>query len=837
MSNGEKCPRKYRNLGENSFGEQKYVTADMLRQFCRNDAYLYGRVKELFYMSPPATRKRFNPIPVDASKSWGYEQKGNYITCDDSIEKTVYINFDEKQITIDNNTGLVDKVVPLVDYIDSKKSTAVIESYAMFSDDNSDTVRKICTIPRKEVGTIDKDSVRDYSPWTTYQKDSNGKILYYDDAKFMPKIASDDFTCNEFWYIGFNRTNHYETRPNWLTNQLNGEIPSIARAQTFTIPKGKGGLLKGVTLNLKPTSGNSWMGNTGSPLVVQIRRTTPNYEENIKYPVDSDQSHLAYEEVNFQASTPGVATVTFTNPPLLEEEKTYAIVLLSPLSHISNTYAIGGWSASCGREDTYRGGKAFYSENNGYSWIVYGKGEDQVPYHQGNQAPEDFAFQCHIQQVKKEYDTSKTYELYLKPIWSNKVEKVILNAVDNGASSTANNKYSVKYYASNDGKNWRLFPANNTIDFTKNADGTEAELKHVTFIKAVLKTNTGTDAPNISSMSITLKTKCGTKGYVRTVPYAPKLEGMLSANVWSRINAQYKLLGDTSSCGVEIIQNKEVSETYHIIEPAGLSDYTYLGDLINWKKVLKKSNEDVYNYLKTQPSIIKALAENGIYVTGFTNPTTNKYVPALFTDIQLTGSPASPITDVTLQKTNSKQIRYGEWYDYEIDYQDDKLHFYNDIKIPAGDLKITYNPVFVQNMNGEIGNAENIMPFYIDYHVEQYTIDSELLEAKEINLDMYPLDPVKQVVVVVNSDEDTDDESDKELIEDIDFTVDYDRKKLIFISDDEGGLTSKLNEKDVIEIVYTPDLEDNTMSIAYYFERKKCNSNVEIQPNWIEYKS
>lgn len=44
-------------------------------------------------------------------------------------------------------------------------------------------------------------------------------------------------TANEHWYIGFDKNRHYETRPNWLENQLNNEIPSIGRAQTFKAKK------------------------------------------------------------------------------------------------------------------------------------------------------------------------------------------------------------------------------------------------------------------------------------------------------------------------------------------------------------------------------------------------------------------------------------------------------------------------------------------------------------------------------------------------------------------------------------------------------------------------
>ena len=244
------CERKYKNLGEKRFGEQKYVTDDMLRQFCRNDAYLKREVERLEYLTPPAVRKRFTEIPVNPNESYGYSRsEDGTVHFNSEISKTYYFDFDDL-------TG-----------IDTDKTTAFLQS---FVDDGS--VIKQYVLPRHEEckTTIKRNTTRNYSPWTIYETDNQGNIIYDevidgDKVYKIPKIKSDDMTCNEHWYIGFDRNRHYETRPNWLANNLNGEIPGVSRCQTFKAKSN--GVLKEVVMNLKGDT------NTGTPLIVQIRKT------------------------------------------------------------------------------------------------------------------------------------------------------------------------------------------------------------------------------------------------------------------------------------------------------------------------------------------------------------------------------------------------------------------------------------------------------------------------------------------------------------------------------------------------------------------------------------
>ena len=829
-----KCSKKYRNLGSDYFGEQRYVLQEVLEQFCMNDAYLKEWVDELFYMSPPATRKRFTPIPIDASKSWGYSTNStdNIVRFDDSTETIKVFDFFDESV------------------IDTVKSTTVLSSYTDTSESNVQSVTRRIIIPRNTVKTLHKDT-RNYSPWT--KRDSNGNIV------------SDDMTCNEHWYIGYDRARHYETRPNWLINQLHGEIPGITRAQTFKALTS--GRLTGITMNLKGMNGPN---GTGSPLICEIRRTEK--INGVYQPVDSDQPHLAYQEVTFNTSDPGVYTISFEHPPTLQKDETYAVVLLSPLSHISNCYWVGGWSKSCDA-DLYKDGDAFLSENCGYTWTRYGK-KEEVDYHSGQQAPEDFSFQCHIETQEEEYSTNKEYTLYLKPIFSNPVTDVSISAYDQG--ETAGGDGSIKYYVSNSGKDEEWHEINKTGEYHFDNP------KQMTFVKAVLKTTSKTYTPFIESIKVTLKTqKAKTDCYIRTVPYSPRTNGILGANVWSRINTPY-YLDNNVKCSTEIILDKEVQERVTIIEPYQVYDYRGLdfNNEFDWDNVkptskdsdetkrISADNDRSWAYLYSKKSLLQFLAENMIYVTGYkqTNKdNTTNYIPGFIwnadkTDaeneedyrmkIHLKGHPASPLIYTSLQPSakGESTINYGEYYDYDVDYENDDLMFYlggNDKNYPpVGSMVIRYNPLFISGLNGELLKDANTneysnssvseMPFKLDYLKQLEELSLEDIEKGYVNLRCAPLDPIKEVILNPETDDSIGEET--YLVEDKDYRIDYDTNQLIFLKDNDDYI-AELEAGDNIKIVYTPDLEDTSLCIGYRFSRTNTDNYIEIHPNYIEYKT
>lgn len=756
------CPAKYKNLGLTSFDEQREITVQMLRQICMNDEWLKQELEKVKYETPAVNRKRFSPIPVDKLQSYGYKvSSNNDVVFDSSTSKEIEIDFSDLSL------------------IDDAKKTCVIESILVDGE-----IINQAKIPRKTTSSIDK-STRNYSPWAV--KDDQGNII------------GGDMTANEHWYVGFDKNRQYEMRPNWLEDQTNTEIPSIGRAQTF---KAKAtGLLESVVLNIKASAGQDRY-NTASPLVVQIRKTVE--KDGVKYPEEFGYNCLAEEKIRFSNSSPDIVSIAFSNPCTVTEDETYAIVVLSPLSHPTHCYWLGGWNKHC-HADVYEDGDAFFTFNNGATWIRYGQ-DDDVEYHEGRYAPQDFAFQCHIRTFETGYEKDKDHWLYLKPIFSNPVQRVTLSAIDTGEASDGD--LQLEYWGSNDGRNWRKF-TNNRLDFnTYNC---------MTFIKVRMK-STINDTPIIEYLRITLDTDIPEEMYVRTHYYYPKTSPMLGANSWGRLNAPFKV-DPSVSCEAEIIRDREVTEHFIIIEPKDLENYTWI-EGIDAAKVTGKTNDQNHKYLTDNPSAVSALKEHQIYVTGYMKNET--WVDGFFDDFDFISSPAYPILDCSLQPITGKTKIFGEWYDFTFDYDEDKLTFFSDLKtsLVPGTLSVKYNPLFISHLLNEE------MPLVLDYFKETIQITEEMIINRRVPLRASALDPLRDVFL-----------NDKEIVEDVDFTVDYNTAELVFEvvnTDDESTILS-LN--DILEIVYTPSLDDTGISIGYYATRENVRKQCYIKPNYIEFKT
>ena len=202
------CESKYKNLNRiQSFSEQGYATVELFRQICRNDEYLKQKLDEVEYL--------------DATVSYGFMQTTeNEIIFDTDTNKSRTITFDDDTV------------------VDRDKSTAVIEHYV---DDTTGTIVDQVVLPNTP-GTLDQ-SVKNWA---------EGQI-------------------NTHWYVGFDKNETYTLRSDWIMdNKLEG-IPSVCRAQTFTIPSGKGGKLEAVALHIANNGSNN--GNWGSPLIVQLWKT------------------------------------------------------------------------------------------------------------------------------------------------------------------------------------------------------------------------------------------------------------------------------------------------------------------------------------------------------------------------------------------------------------------------------------------------------------------------------------------------------------------------------------------------------------------------------------
>ena len=801
------CNPKYRNLNRiQSYSEQRYATVQLFEQICQNDEYLKRALDELEYLTPPAVRKRFNPIPVDEKVSYGYrETTENTIIFDTDRHKSTTIEFSDDNV------------------IDRDMSSAVIDHY----NDNGTIVHQaILPLTR---GDLDQ-SVKNWA---------SGQI-------------------NTHWYVGFDKNETYTIRPNWIRDPKLLEIPSVCRAQTFTVPSGKTGKLEAVSIHLA-NSGTTW-GSWGSPLYVQIWKTkeitvpkmtwdpvtntnTPTGQnETINVPDGNPYTPIAETTFDPSKIEPGFVSIPFQQPPLLEAGEAYALVFLSPLSNWSHCPRIGGWGCNC-ENAKYMGGDAFLSNNNGRTWERYGRNDLKVDYFEGRFTPSDFAFQLNIRKESSTYESGDHY-LYLKPIHTSPFSKVELVCTDSGDAASYAGK--LLYQVSSDGRTWYDL-SNHERAFSPDSRG---NYPNTLFIRVKMWTTDTSKSPAIQSIKVNFTSVLPNQMYVRTHFYHPKISPMLGADIWGRIFAPANL-DPTTDCKVEVIQEKQVIDHFNIITATELPDYTWI-DGLDVDKITDESETVRNQYLIDNPTAIELLRKNNVYVKPYTDSsevvhgmsfwTLDDEDNKVFTPFTLKNSPAYPILESQIQPLGDEGVRnFGEWYDYKVDYTTDGIVFAEDLidDIPVGGLTFTYNPVFIQDLvQSEVGKVYNSStrkytdnPLVIDYFKQEFIVDENILETRQVQLRVSPVDPLRSVYLNRNTDD------ERELIEDKDFTVDYTKGLIIFeiISDDEYSTILSLN--DTLEVVYTPNLEDTGIALGYTCTRgENTDKQVTILPNWIEYK-
>ena len=807
----EKCKPEYKNVNTvKSFSEQSAATVQVMNRICKNEEYLYQETEKLSYLTPPAVRKRFNPVVFDPEKSYGCMLgEDNNIIFDSNLSYLINIDFKN------------------MNHVDTVNSTCI------FEEDKA-------TIARKTATRLDTSCKN----W---------------DLEGM----------NSAWYCGYDKSKAYQVRPDWLIDPFDCEIPGVCRAQTIVIPEGFSNngnhacLLEGVTLHIKSQGENK--SNWGSPLYVQLWNVEPKEVDETEWKNNKNVPTGRKETVYIPRGNPNtpLAECVFypdeTNPinytfvfdkaiPVNTGEH-YAIVMLSPLSHWDHAPRIGGWGRNCNVTKD-NGGDAFLSEDNGRTWIKYGRNDDKVEYALGQKTPQDFAFQAHIRVYDTGFDKDNTYYLYLNPICDNQIKSIYVSSVMRGDGSTETN-CDAHLEVSLNGKEWsKILSSSPLVTFDKDNNG---NYPSIVFLRGVLSTDDSSVNPYIDSINVIVNKDYPKEMYVRTPFFHPKVSPMLGANIWGRVYAPFEAYPSNSSadCNVEIIQETICKEHFHIITVNDLDRFLELkenDEPIIDEKELGDTPDKRAEYLINHPSVLSKLKKFNVYVKPYT--LNEKEYLLSFEDydsegavvlggLKLSNSPAYPLESVIIQPFGTEMVQtYGEHYDFDMNYTTDVLTFVKSIldDIPVGALSVSYNKVFIQDLTlEEIGdrvNSEtglNEQGLILDYFKEDILVSEEMLESRHVPLRVVPVDPLREVQLIREDDEIT-------LYEDIDFTVDYTAHELIFPVTNITNENSRLQSGDELSIVYTPNLEDTGIAIGYRATRSDTNHQLKIKPNYIEYK-
>lgn len=828
----DKCKASYKNLNSiKSYSEQAYATVQWAQQACMNDEWLRQQVEKLSYLTPPAVRKRFAPVLVDDLQSYGHNVVGTDVFFSNSTDEEINIDFQD------------------MDLIDLNKSDCAFDTYM----DNGETFIQ-ARVPIKTVSSTDT-SVKNH--------DGGG--------------------TNSYWYVGFDKNKNYQLMPDWINDHLDHEIPSVCRAQTITIPNdflSNGQTGKLVSVDLQIENNGTTASNWGSPLIVQVFKTQlkhvektwwsksekknkshdPKQYEDIYWPVGHPHNALATGKFQPNKTNPCWQNILFDKAVEVKNGDHLAIVMLSPLSHWEHCPRIGGWGRNCAKAKDLTG-DAFLSENNGRSWIRYGRNDNNVKeYKMGQLTPSDFAYKLHIDKSTSGFDTDNDYYLYLKPILTNPIKSLKLSGLMVGettADQQAGKILQFEFSTTGHDNDWHSI----TVGGTKVLESPS----QILFIRAKLSTNSTAVTPNIEKLSIDLKTELPKEMYVRTHFYNPKLAPMLGAALWGRIFAPFEASphDDLIKAEAEIIQDRLVTEHFTIISVSELDTQLELLDndgnpILDRESIENVTDDNRAKYLYDNPSILTKLKKHNVYVKPYTlevNGTTVTYYLSfdgglenegtdnekqIISGLELTNSPAYPIQECLHQPYGGDDVvSLGEWYDYTVNYDDDIITLDETIleNLSEGALAFTYNPVFLQNLSAEelgqsIDEETGLISegLILDYFKEEFIIDENNIESRRVSLRCAPVDPIRQVIINKDSD------NEKELHENVDFNVDYDNNEIVFPIVNTDNQSSILKTNDSLEVVYTPNLPDTGIAIGYRVLREDTNHQITIKPNYIEYK-
>ena len=145
--------------------------------------------------------------------------------------------------------------------------------------------------------------------------------------------------------------------------------------------------------------------------------------------------------------------------------------------------------------------------------------------------------------------------------------------------------------------------------------------------------------------------------------------------------------------------------------------------------------------------------------------------------------------------------------------------------------------IFIQGLTSEeVGfrNPNNVTTdgdvndegLILDYFKETFLVNEDNIETRRIPLRALPLDPIRHLYY-----------NGEELKQDRDYSIDFNKKEIIFPIINTDKESSRLNLNDKIEIIYTPNIDDDSLILAWYAKRTNLLKQVKIEPYYIEYKA
>ena len=524
--------------------------------------------------------------------------------------------------------------------------------------------------------------------------------------------------------------------------------------------------------------------------------------------------------------------------------------------------------------------------------------DKDLTYKQGKYTPQDFMFQCRVEKQTTtpgtEYYSKEECSLYLEPIYDNPITHVSLSAIGNGfkQSDKDEGRYLV-FEISTDGDNWtEIIPGSTGLSLEKETN--TDDYPHVLLVRVRMWRDDDKDTtPFLESITINLTTLDAKEFYARTKVCTPRTDNMLGANLWGRLYAPFELESSVD-CNVEIIEGETVTDHIYL-KTVNELDESLITELELDTNLYDKKDEAMASYLTKNPSILDDLKKESIYIlpstyadklyllsfsssykeedmlikgtltTSDTNSdstitlsdgevvSNNHYDYGVFKigGISFSREVAYPIQKIekegnVVSDSNVIVDTFREWIDYTFDYTQNLLFFKEStlFDLTSGSLAVTYNPIFIsrltqQEVGRRIDKSNNTVEegLILDYFKENITITKEHIESRSVPLRVLPVDPIREVLLFKYNRVESDDYIN--LYENYNYTLntlDNVKPELVFEISSIDGTSTILDEGDILQVVYTPSLEDASLYAGYYATRNDTSMQCKLNDMYWEYK-
>lgn len=528
----------YKNPGNDCFGNQRYVTTKLLQRFCKNAEYLKQYSDMLYDMTDPEMGARFLPMPINELDSFGFVYDSGLSQFKFRGDDNYYLRHDFTHARfIDQriNTAYIDISagevrIPLIE----TDTTEVIEQPNV--EWYPDVIRSYYHHWHHHHWCWHHcyDHCHDYHDGGCNCKFCHGHYeidhIHVDCdhgcccGHDLPWIAPHHYEPHHWWHHF-----HFHCHPYIFQN-------SVSFSQTFTTDS------KGKLSNLKLPL--SKIGNPQHPLIIEIRNVVT--AENDK-PGDYviARAFIKPEEL---AKGLQWKDIVFSPIPLLEADTKYSISCWT----MGNGY---GWYGNRkNRHETnpdYAGGepwRTMIGHSHWYPWWHRWRAWNTTRPDYGML---DLGFKVTMDIHTSEYLDEAT--LYFTPLCLQPIKEVTLSASHTKPANT-----DIKYYVSNTGADddWHELNDINgwTYIFTD-------QTKIFLFFKAVLSTTNTAVSPSIQNIELNVDLGDPYELYLRTQPYAPRLDKPVGANLWGALDADYTAEPNTTVL-IDLIATDITTETF-----------------------------------------------------------------------------------------------------------------------------------------------------------------------------------------------------------------------------------------------------------------------------------